>query len=193
MAQVTLSSGTQCRPYRTPWGAFHTNHYTPISTSPAIIAGQPVTLDYTANSTNAGQIKGSSAAGFLLLVGIAGANSAAGSSATASNPIPVWEANPSQEFVAYSIGGVVVSSLVGLRKKLHWDSTLGISVVDVGASTAADWRVIITGVPGVNGKTGLVGEHGDSGAQVTFRFISALAENTNSTVPSSTPLLAFFG
>jgi hypothetical protein len=193
MAQVPLSSGTICRPYRTPWGAFHLEHYTPISTSPAIFAGQPVTLDYTANSTNAGQIKGSSAAAFQYLVGISGASIAAGSSAVATNPIPVYSANPSQEFVAYSIGGVVTSSIVGLRKKLHWDSTLSIAVVDVGASTAADWRVIVTGVPGVNGRTGLVGELGDSGAQVTFRFISALAENTNSTVPSSTPLLAFFG
>jgi hypothetical protein len=192
MAQVTPSSGSVCRPYRSPWGAFPVRQMTPISTGAEIHRGRPVTLDYTANSSNVGKIKASSSPDTFFLVGIAGAGSTM-SSGVEPQPIPVTEANPNVEFVANIIGGVSASSLIGLRKKLMWDSTLNIAVVDVTASTATDWRVVVTGMNGVNGQTGLQGDLGDSGAQVLFRFIPTLAENNNSTIPSSTPLLAFFG
>lgn len=192
MAQVALSSGSVMRPYRSPWGAFPTRHMTPISSGAQIYPGQPLTLDYTANSTNVGKVKGSSADPTFHLVGISGGGSTM-STGVEPQTLAIYEANPNVEFVANSIGAVTASSLIGLRKKLHWDSTLNIAVVDLTASTAADWRVIVTGMNGVNGVEGLQGNLGDSGAQVTVRFISALEANTNSSVPSTTPLLAFFG
>ena len=194
MAQVTLSSGSIARPYRSPWGAFPIRQMTPISTGAEIHRGRPVTLDYTANSTNVGKIKASSADATWFLVGLAGQGSTV-SSGVEPQPIPVCEANPMVEFVANTIGGVVVSSVIGLRKKLTWDSTLNIAVVDVSASSAADWRVIVTGCNGVNGQTGLQGDLGDSGAQVLFRFLPSLTENVGSSIAltSTTPTLAFFG
>lgn len=190
MAQVALSSGSICRPYRSPWGAFPVKHMTPLSSNAAIHTGRAMTL-LSGASTSGGQVIPSSNATFNL-VGIAGAALAAGSSAVRNSPIPIYEANPNVEFVANTIGGVVGSTLVGARKALHWDSTLSISVVDVATSTGADARVVITGVPGENGVSGLQGDLGDSGAQVTFRFITNLAGVNGSTVVSSTPLLAFY-
>ena len=63
------------------------------------------------------------------------------------------------------------------------------------AATAADWRVIITGIAGENGRTGLNGQVGDSGGEVTFRFFQHLEGNIGSSaaITSTTALLAFFG
>lgn len=182
------------RPYRSPWGAFPTKQMTPISTGPTINVGRVVTLDYTANSTNVGKIKASSADNHWFAVGVAAAFSTV-SSGYEPQPIPVHECNPMVEFVANTINAATASSQIGLRKKIVWDSTLNISVIDLGASTAADWRVVITGMNGVNGQTGLQGDLGDSGAQVTFRFIQDLEGDVGSSVAltSTTPVLAFFG
>jgi hypothetical protein len=195
MAQVSISSGSIVRPYRSPWGAFPIKHMTPISTNAAIQTGRVVTLDYTANSSNVGQIKASSAVNHFFAVGVAGAAVAAGSSGTANSAIPVFEANPMVEFVGNLEGAVSASSLVGLRKALRFDSTNNIQVIDGANSSGGDFRVIITGMNGVNGVTGLQGELGDSGAQVTFRFVTQLEGNTGSSaaITSTTPVLAFFG
>jgi hypothetical protein len=55
--------------------------------------------------------------------------------------------------------------------------------------------VIITGVAGENGVTGLQGQVGDTGGQVTFKFLSRITENTGSSVAitSTTAVLAFHG
>lgn len=190
MAQVSLSSGSVARPYRSPWGAFPVKHMIPVSSNAAIHVGRQLSL-LGGGSTNGGEVAPSSNATFNL-VGLSGSSMAAGSSATRNSPIPVYEANPNVEFVAFTIGDAVGSSHIGARKALHWDSTLGIAVVDLATSTGSDARVVITGVPGVNGVTGLKGELGDSGAQVTFRFITNLAGVNGSTIVSSTPLLAFY-
>ena len=190
MAQVALSSGSICRPYRSPWGAFPIKHMIPVSSNAAIHTGRMMGL-LTGASSAAGQVIPTSNAAFSI-VGIAASSLAAGSTTTRNSAIPIYEANPNVEFVANTIGGVVASSLVGLRRALHWDSTLNISVVDVATSTGADARVVVTGIPGENGVTGLQGELGDSGAQVTFKFITNLAGVNGSTVVSSTPLLAFY-
>ena len=191
MAQVALSSGSVCRPYRSPWGAFPVKHMTPISSGAQIYRGAVVTLDYTANSTNVGKIKTSSANATFHTVGIAGAGSTM-STGVEPATIPVYEANPSVEFVANTKEQVSASSLIGMRKTLAWDSTLNIAYVDLADATAANLRVVVTGMNGVNGVTGLQGELGDSGAQVTFRFVTNLAGVGGSTVVSSTPLLAFY-
>jgi hypothetical protein len=196
MAQVSISSGSIMRPHRSPWGAFPIKHMIPISTAAQIYAGQIVTLDYTANSTNVGKIKGSSADNYFYGVGVAGAGSTQGTSTTVEpQPIPVYEANPAVEFVANVEGAVTASSIVGRRAALRWDSTNNITVVNLANSSGTDWRVMITGMNGVNGVTGLRGELGDSGAQVTVRFITQLEGNAGSSVAltSTNPVLAFFG
>lgn len=185
MAEITLSSGNICRPFRSPWGAFPTRTM-PLSTgisSAAILIGRPVTLDWT-GSTTAGKVLPSTADATFMLVGIAAAT-VQGSTAVTNGDLPVWEANPAVEFQANTKGGALASSLVGLRKTLHWDSTLGIAYVDVTASTRSDNRVAITG---------LIGNEGDTGGAVSFRFLSRLTENIGSSVAitSTTPILAFY-
>jgi len=62
MAEITLSSGSICRPYRTPWGSFHIEHCVPISTAGRIDIGRVVHTNYTAQtSSSAGQIVPSTA------------------------------------------------------------------------------------------------------------------------------------
>ena len=186
MTDFTLSSGSICRPYRTPWGAFHKGTYQVSSgvSSAAILTGRPVTLDWTANSTNVGKLKASTADATFFLVGIA-ANDVTGTTAVTGTPIDVYEANPMQEFKAVTKGGTLQSSQLGLRKTLHWDSTLNIAYVDLSASTAADWRVIVTK---------FIDNEGDSGGFVAFRFITRLTENIGSSIAitSTSPLLAFY-
>lgn len=185
MADITPSSGSICRPVRSPWGAFPTlgmGVSTGVS-SAAIHVGRPVTLDYTLAdpTSNAHFVKASTADNTFYLVGIA-AETATGSTAVAGTQISVWEANPMVEFRAITKAGTLASSQVGLTKTLHWDSTLNIAYVDLSASTASDHRVVITG---------LMDAQGDSGGYVRFRFITNRREQ-GSTINSSTPFLAFY-
>lgn len=186
MTDFTLSSGSICRPYRSPWGAFPTRTFgvsTGVS-SAAIPLGRVVTLDYTeaGNSSNNQYVKASTGDNTFYCVGIAA--EAAPSTALIGQPITVWEANPLVEFRAVTKGGTLQSSQVGLTKTLHLDSTLGIQYVDLGASTAADHRVLVTGLlPNY--------AQGDSGGEVSFRFITN-SYRQGSTILSSTPYLAFY-
>lgn len=189
MTDFTLSSGSICRPFRSPWGAFPTRTFA-VSTgvsSAAIAVGRPVTLDYAeaGNTSNASYVKASTGDNTFYLAGIA-AEAASGSSATVGvTAISVWECNPMVEFKAVTKAGTIQSSHVGLTKTLHWDSTLGIAYVDLSASTASDHRVVITQMS-VDGAA-----QGDSGAYVAFRFIGNRREQ-GSTINSSTPFLAFY-
>jgi hypothetical protein len=185
MADFTLSSGSICRPFRSPWGAFPTQTFgvsTGVS-SATIHIGRPVTLDYTeaGNTSNAAFVKASTGDNTFYLAGIA-AEQASGSTAVAGTQISVWECNPMVEFKAVTKGGTLQSSQVGLTKTLHWDSTLNIAYVDLSASTATDHRVVVTK---------LIDAQGDSGGFVAFRFISDL-RSQGSTVNSSTPFMAFY-
>lgn len=185
MADITLSSGSYCRPWRSPWGAFPTKSMllsTGVS-SAAILLGRAVTLDWS-GSTTAGLVKASTADNTFFLVGIAAETK--GTTSATRDPILVWEANPLVEFRAQTKTAALASSHVGLRKTLHWDSTLGVSYVDLGASTASDYRVVVTG---------LIDNEGDSGGSVSFKFMSRLEGNIGSSVAitSTSPILAFFG
>lgn len=186
MADFTLSSGSICRPYRSPWGNFPTRTMQVSSgvSSAAIVVGRAVTLDSAeaGNTSNAGHVKGSTNPDFTFyLVGIA-ASAVSGSSAVEGGEISVWEANPMVEFKAVSKFGTLQSSHVGLTKTLHRDSSLDIMYVDLSASTAADHRVVVTG---------LIDAQGDSGGYVSFRFIGDRREQ-GSTINSSSPYLAFY-
>lgn len=190
MADFTLSSGSICKPHRSPWGAFPTRAYA-VSTgvsSNTIHVGRVVTLDWT-GSTTAGRILASSANATFFAVGVA-ASGASGSTAVTGLPgvateVSVYEANPMVEFRAATKNGLLASSIVGLRKTLAWDSTLNISYVDIIDSTKSNWRVAITA---------LVDQEGDSGGYVAFRFMSKLTENIGSSIAltSTSPLLAFY-
>ena len=185
MADFVLSSGSICRPHRSPWGAFPTRSFG-VSTgtsSNGVVLGRRVTLDYTeaGNTTNAAYVKGSTGAPHFNLAGITAENGNQ-STAVAGTPVSVWECNPLVEFKAATIGAVLASSNVGQSKKLNFDSTLNIEVVDLTASTAADHRVVITQ---------LIDNPGDSGGYVAFRFVPNRADQ-GSTVLSSTPFLAFY-
>lgn len=184
MADVTLSSGMICRPYRTPWGAF-TNRSMPLSTgvsSLAIRVGSIVRLD-DRTSTCGHRIMWTGTSGDSLIVGIAaeGTIAGSGSTSTVDTEIPVWEANPMVEFQANTKGGALVSTLVGSARTLAWDSTLNIAYVDAGASTAANNNVIVTEI---------LGNIGDTGGAVAFRFMATDRASTNN---SSYAFLALFG
>lgn len=177
MADITLSSGSITEPYRTPWGAFHVRHYG-ISTgvsSATIFVGSVVTLDA---STNGHRIKRSTAVGAPLIVGIAGETLSSGA---VDVGCAVYEANPMQEFSAPTKGGVLNDTVVGSARTLQFDSTLNINWVDLGASTAADNRVLVTQ---------LIDGIGDSGGRVAFRFLTNFT--APSTVVSSNAFLAFY-
>lgn len=185
MADYVLSSGSICRPYRSPWGAFPTRSFG-VSTgtsSNGVLQGRRVTLDFTeaGNSSVNQYVKGSTSIASFYLAGIA-AEQGNQSSAVIGTPVSVWECNPLVEFKAATINGTLQSSQVGLTKKLMFDSTLNIEVVDLTASTAADHRVVITQ---------LIDNQGDSGGYVAFRFLPNRADQ-GSTVLSSTPFLAFY-
>lgn len=197
MAQYTPSSGDYCRPHRSPWGGFPVRSLAPVSSivaSSVIPLGRQVSILGGA-STAAGQLIPGAALGSanVLNVGIASANGAnpANSSAVANLPIPVWEANPHVEFRAISKGAPIGSSHLGLRRSLAWDSTLNVQYVDLTASTAADWRVVVTET--LEGLTGHAA--GDSGCYVAFKFLSKLEGSIGSSVAitSTSPLLAFNG
>lgn len=194
MAQYTPSSGDYCRPHRSPFGHFPTRSMQLVSsivTSSIVPLGRQVSLLGGA-STSAGQIIPGAALGTAAVqnVGIAAAAAVNTSSAVTGPAFPIWEANPMVEFKAISKGAAVGSSHIGLRRSLQWDSTLNVQYVDLTASTAADWRVVVTEI--LPAQTGHV--EGDSGCYVAFKFLPHLVENIGSSVAltSTTPILAFF-
>lgn len=168
MADFTLSSGNICRPYRSPWGAFPTRHM-PLSSgisSNAIVLGRIVALDANTDSNASQILPSSNTAGVVMstvIVGVAGESPGLpGSTNTRGTEIPVFEANPMVEFVAYTQGAALASSAVGKPKAIVWDSTLGIHKVDLANSTAANSRVLVTE---------LVDNEGDTGGRVAFKFL----------------------
>lgn len=188
MAQYVPSSGDYARPYRSPWGAFPTRQFLNASTNARVEIGTLVTLSTGAQVGGVSQLAVIPAtgvgAGSINIVGFtAELSSAYASSAVTGQPVMVWEANPMVEFKAITKGGAQASSVIGLRKAITWDSTLKVHYIDLTASTATDWRVVMTQN---------LGAEGDSGGYMAFRFIGHLAGQIGSTIESSSPLLAFY-
>jgi len=189
LSQYTPSSGDYVRPHRSPWGNFPTRGFLNASTNAAIEIGTLVTISTGAAVGGVAQLAvvpstGAGGLGAINIVGFtAEKSSAAASSAVTGQPVQVWEANPMVEFKAITKGGAQASSVVGLRKALAWDSTLKVAYIDLTASTATDWRVVVTQN---------LGAEGDSGGYMAFRFIGHLAGQILSTIESSSPLLAFY-
>lgn len=157
---------------------------TGMSSAGAISVGQVCALDYRGVSTSFHKVYGMAASSFATVstqgpvAGIAG--SSASRNADHGTLITVFEANPLVEFRAQTKGAALESSHVGSARTLAWDSTLNIAYVDLGASSAADNRVIVTD---------LIDAIGDTGGAVAFRF---MAQPRGSTGNSSSPWLAFY-
>lgn len=171
MADYALNSGDFVRPHKSPWGAFPVRSM-PLSTgisSNVVRVGQLVGLDtastaYTNCIVPISQSSGSLNPGTGTIVGFAAENSTSqGGQNAQGTVVPVWEANPMVEFRARTRFGLLNSTIVGTAKELHRDSTLGIDVVSLRASSLATPAncVIVTG---------LLDASGDSGGAVTFRF-----------------------
>lgn len=171
MAQITLSTGSKVRPYRSPWGAFPTRGM-PVSTgtsSLAIINGGLVKLDDRTSTCQHRIFMSTGASAIIaedLVVGIAAENS----SAAVDTVISVWEANPLVEFRAQTKGAALSGANVGAAFSLGWDSTLNIVFVDLADSTATNQRVIVTE---------LLDAVGDTNGAVAFRFLMTDRASTN--------------
>lgn len=187
MADIAPGRGDYVRPWRNPWGAFYTRSMglsTGISTN-VINVGMVVGLDVN-TATNGNLIVPSSLTSNTVvstaIVGVAAENSTAiGNNNAQFTKIPVWDANPSQEFRARTRNGLLASTLVGSNNhSLLWDSTLRIHLVNVGASSATTpVNVCITE---------LIDNVGDSGGAVAFSFIARDATSSLSTAN----VLAFY-
>jgi hypothetical protein len=192
MTDFTLSAGNFMRPWSSPWGAFPIRHMklsTGISTL-IIRVGEVVGLDVNSTAyqdcivpsslvASSGPVMCSTA-----IVGVAAEGpGAAGGNPSSTNSqgtlCAVWEANPNVEFIANTRNGLLNSTCVGQVKELWRDSTLNITLVNIGASSQATPmpRVVITG---------LVDASGDSGGRVTCRFI------VKDPAASTSNLLAFY-
>ena len=175
MADITLSSGNICRPYRSPWGNFPIRGFT-ISTgisSNLIQLGRVVSLDANTATNGSRILPSSQVAGVVmstLIIGVAAEAVSSNDSTTATDKvIPVWEANPQVEFRANTQGAVLASSQIGATKALVWDSTLTIHKVDLSNSTALNVRCVVTQ---------LIDAIGDSGGAVVFKFLSGDAQTS---------------
>lgn len=172
MADVTHSSRSIVRVYRSPYGAPRVTTYdesTAASTA-TIAVGQVVAFDATDGATHR-IIRCSSAAGRLMpanIVGISAAGSTSDGSTTGIGSIgrklTVWAAAPELEF-KFPFKGVIASTLVNTGLALHWDSTLSIHEVAAN-STAANLTVRITDV--------IPGTVGDTGGYLVGRFFSSV-------------------
>lgn len=171
MAQITLSSNTVIRPYRSAKGAprmISFQESTAASTA-LIKVGQVVQTD-TVTGTAAFRIVRASTAAVpnlsITMVGVAAeASTSDGSTTGLSNSnnrqIAVWAADPDTEFLFPSKISAVASTLVGTGLALEFDSTLSIHYLNAN-STAGDLRVWITEVP----------NPGDTNGYLVGRFFS---------------------
>lgn len=171
MADFALNSGDYIRPHASPWGGFpsRTCKLSTGISSNAIRVGTVVGLDTDSTAYRdcikpIPQSSNSLNPPAASIVGVASFNSTgAGNQTAQGTAVSVYDAHPAVEFRARTRFGLLNSTIVGTTKELHRDSTLGIDVVNLSASSLATPAncVIITG---------LLDASGDSGGAVTFRF-----------------------
>lgn len=173
------SSRTKPYPYRSAYGTYQIGWFqesTTVSTS-VIAVGDVCQLDEnvstgnhrvrkTSTLTNVPNALSTSFVGVAVSVPFDPASSvsatAPGSTAQ-SRYVGVALATPQTEFWFLTKSSGIVSTVIGQRKALAYDSTLGIHYVDLGNSTAADAGVIVTAVEG---------DGTDTNNPVIARFIS---------------------
>jgi hypothetical protein len=159
MADVTLSSRTTIKPYRSRAGSPRIVTPPVASTrasTAAITAGVVVQFDLTSTSHHKIIRCSSAVATALQSTTIAGVAAAADPVDGTTDPkISVWAADGNTEFVFPTKIAGTASSLVGKPLSLCWDSTLSIHYAQ--ASTAADTEAIwVTDVINPGDTNGLV-------------------------------------
>lgn len=175
MAQINQSTRTTPRPYRTPRGSFQIKYFQPstVAGSTAAIAyGDVVAFDVNVASANFRIVKSTVGSGTQdiissAIVGIAAepdAGSPTASALSAQAKVGVYLAEREAEFAFPSkfTGATYLSTLVGTRRSVAYDSTNSFYYV-ASASTAGSESVVITG---------LMHDEGTSNGVVIARFIS---------------------
>ena len=164
MAEITHSTRTTPRPYRSRKGSFTVWEYTASTAiSTAVIRyGDVVQFDVNTSTANHRIVKSSTMANVpnvisTAFLGIAVETSTGDGTATGLNSsaigvnnaktIKVCLATPYTEFLFPTKSSVVTSTVIGSRRALAYDSTQSMFYVDIANSTAGDASVIITGVP----------------------------------------------
>lgn len=161
MASITHSTRTKPQPFRSRGGTFDLRAF-PESTcvsSAAIVYGDVVQFDVNVATANHRIVKSSTMANVpnvlsTAFLGIAvegsvdvGSTIAAGSQGGGSKLV-ICVANKDTEFKFPTklAGSAHLSSLVGTRRALAYDSTLGMFYADADNSTAGDASLVITEV-----------------------------------------------
>ncbi len=158
MADITLSSRTIIRPYRTRTGSPRVQAVPVASTAAStarIVMGQVVQTDATSTS-NHKIIRCSTASGHPnLSTQIVGIAAQSDDGTVTDQPISVWMADGDTEFLFPTKIAGTGSSLVGTALALGYDSTLTIHYLAAN-STAGDLRVWVTDVIGAGDTNGYV-------------------------------------
>ena len=178
MAEITQSAGSYLRPWRNPLGGpFPITHRKQSTGGSSLIIRIGTVLGLDPNSTVYADcvVPSSQTSNTIVstaIVGVAaegpgavsgGIASGIGSTNTQGTLIPIWEANPHMEFMAYTRNGALASTLVGTPRDLLWDSTNFITLVNSGASSlSTPLNTVIV--------TELIDNIGDTGGRVAFRF-----------------------
>jgi hypothetical protein len=186
MAQLTNSTRTAVRPYRSRFAGsppiWHLQESTLVAaaSSNAIKYGDVVQFDVNVATANHRIVRASTMANqpnvvSTALVGIA-AETPATSTQSADAPgakMAVYLATPGTEFLfpTKAAGTAHLSSLVGSRRAIGYDSTDSFFYCDIGNSTAGDATLIITEVIDPGTTNGLVAAKFLS--TNTARFVSA--------------------
>lgn len=173
MGDITLSSNSVIRPYRTSKGSAAIRHVmgSTFAAGSSIVVGDVVQSDTNASSTGAYKmIRMVASAPSTAIYGIAagnvahdGSTGAGGVGSGSVNKTPVWIADRDTEFVGFSKIAGTASTSIGTLAGLKRDSTLGIWFVDPAFSTAGESRIRITDVL----------NPGDTNGAYVFRFVSS--------------------
>lgn len=187
MADISLSSNSIIRPYRTPWGSPQIRHFeeSTCASSKVVKMGDVVTNNTVVSTGGFRIVRAPSSGGdggnlmevgIGSLIGVAlGTSTGDGSTAglmengkglNRAKFIPVALADQHTEFVGYLKGGLpAASSMIGQAKALIYDSTLHVFMVDSTNSTAALAAVRVTDIA--------ADLHGDTNGAVVFKFLSS--------------------
>lgn len=160
MADHTETSGTGLRPYRSNFGSFPIRGY-PESTGQSFLANQLVQLNSDA-STDAHRVEAASSnsTGYL---GVAGDRA----SSVQDNVIPVYEAKPGAQFLAW-VKETILSSMVGEYRQFSRDTTRAIDYLSAATTNA---RVVIVEV-GLQDVAGGPYNIGDTNGYVAVEFVA---------------------
>lgn len=164
MAQITNSTRTCPRPYRSRKGDYWVQTFTASTAISTAVIRYGDVVQFDVNTADAGYkiVKASTMANqpnviSTALLGIAVSNST-GDGSTSTEPIQVCVAEPMTEFLFPTklAGADHTSTLVNKRKAIGYDSTLGMFYMDNANSTAGDATLVVTDIVDPGTSNGLV-------------------------------------